>query len=81
MEDSAICSIVNGDNPVDWPDIAEQPINEFHTPWSSFMGIPNMVLEILHIQDASVKSSMARKSHPTISIGDLQIIHVSYIGS
>ncbi len=31
-EDSAIHSMVNGDGPIDWPDIAGQPINEFRTP-------------------------------------------------
>lgn len=39
MADSTIRSIVNGDNPVDLPDIAGQPINVFR----SFTSIPNTV--------------------------------------
>ena len=41
-EDSAIRSIVNGDNPVDWPDIAGQPINEFCTPGLASQGFPTL---------------------------------------
>ena len=35
-EDNAIRSIVNGTDPMEWPDIAEEPINEFRTPGLAF---------------------------------------------
>ena len=41
-EDSSIRSIVNGDNPVDWPDIAGQPINEFRTPGLASQAFPTL---------------------------------------
>ena len=41
-EDSAIRSIVNGDIPVDWPDIAGQPINEFRTPGLALQAFPTL---------------------------------------
>ena len=41
-EDSAIHSIVNGDIPVDWPDIAGQPINEFRTPGLASQAFPTL---------------------------------------
>ena len=41
-EDSAIRSIVNGDIPVDWPDIAGQPINEFRTPGLASQAFPTL---------------------------------------
>ena len=39
-EDDAICSIINGDNPLDWPAIGDSAINEFNTPFLATMAFP-----------------------------------------
>ena len=52
-EDNAIWSMVNGSEPVDWPDIGRQPINEFRTPGLATMAFPALSLMVLvtqHIQ-------------------------------
>jgi hypothetical protein len=41
-EDSAIRSIVSGDDPVDWPNIAGQPINEFDSPGLALQAFPTL---------------------------------------
>ena len=43
MEGNAICYLVNGDDPMDWPDIAGQPVNEFRTPGLATQAFPNTV--------------------------------------
>lgn len=41
-EDNAIRAAVNGDDPIDWPDVDEQPINEFRTPGLATMAFPTL---------------------------------------
>lgn len=39
-EDQAIHAAVTSNNPLDWPEVTEQPINEFHTPYLATMSFP-----------------------------------------
>ncbi len=41
-EDTAIRSVVNGDDPLEWPHIAGKPINEFRTPGLATMAFPTL---------------------------------------
>ena len=41
-EDSAIRYMVNGDDPMNWPDIAGRPINEFRTPGLATLAFPTL---------------------------------------
>ena len=41
-EDNAIRSIVNGANPMEWPDISGQPLNEFRTPCLATQAFPTL---------------------------------------
>ena len=55
-EDTAIRSIINNE-PVDWPDLAERPINEFRTPGLATMAFPvlsHMAVVTLHTLGDSV---------------------------
>jgi len=39
-EDNTIQSIINGDNPLNWPAIGDSAINEFNTPFLATMAFP-----------------------------------------
>ena len=41
-EDSAIRYMVNGDDPMNWPDIARRPVNEFRTPGLATQAFPTL---------------------------------------
>ena len=41
-EDSTIRYMVNGDDPMNWPDIAGRPINEFRTPGLATQAFPTL---------------------------------------
>ena len=41
-ENDAICSMLSGDNPLAWPSIINQPINEFRTPGLATQAFPTL---------------------------------------